>query len=122
QESVYFCYGRFFFRPPCPFGCDVFVGRSLSLALKVRVYGVIDRKLPCKAVLIRWTQCRESLSNGPQPSALGCHVLLALDVGGTDDESKSLQSRIRDCVVFNDGFEGAPRATMIKLYSFDVRR
>jgi hypothetical protein len=50
---------------------------------------VVDRELPHQSFLIGQAQGREALRHGPQADPFESNLLLAFDIGGTDDQRES---------------------------------
>src|SRR5215469_4993730 len=90
------------------------------LTLHVRVQGIVDRKLPIQPLFIGNAQCSEALGDGAQADTLGCGVLLAFYVGGTDDEGQPVERWVTYGVVFENSLERAARSSMIQLNGFNL--
>src|SRR5215470_764973 len=94
---------------------------SLFLALNVCVQRIVDRKLPGEPLFIRETHLCKSLSNGAQTNALRSHAFLPSHIRSTNNQRELLKRCICEIEVFDDCFEAAPRATMIKFHGCKPR-
>src|SRR5207247_2015366 len=87
---------------------------SSRLPTRVRVQGVVHRKLSAEPLVIRESQHGEPLRDRSQTQPFRSNGFLSADVCSADNSSQSLQSGIGQMKVLENRLKGATITTMIE--------
>src|SRR5206468_6867486 len=98
------------------------LARPSCLPTRIRVQGVVDRKLSAQPLVIREAQRGEPLRDRSQSKPFRSDRFLPLDVGGADNVSQSLQRRIGQMEILENRLEGASVTAVIQRHLSESRR
>src|SRR5262249_53339227 len=93
-----------------------FKRRSLAVVPNIRVQRVVDREADAQPFFVGKTHQRCAPSDRAKPEALWRDVLLAVHIGGTNDQTEAVQCGVVQLEVLQDHLERAAFTAMIQLH------